>query len=345
MHGVVKAEPVPGVRLSRDLSEPVPESGEVVVEVAATSVCGTDLELYEWSESAQGFDPKLPFVMGHECAGTVVAVGPEVGGVSVGDRVAAESHIFCGRCYLCRTGKAHNCERLRVLGITWDGAFAELVKLPASVCFRLPESVSPEIGALFEPAGVSVHALQRAGSVAGCDVLVSGCGPIGLVVVQLALLFGASRVFAAEPNAFRRELAANLGANALDPNEQSMDEVRQHMDGGHGVEVAFETSGARQALPWLLDAVARESRIVTVGHPGQPVPLDVAAYINKKGVVLAGVFGRRIWDTWEILSQLVVSGRLDLSWLITHRLGLAEFENGMQLLRRGESGKIIVYPN
>jgi threonine 3-dehydrogenase len=331
--------------LSRDLSEPVPESGEVVVEVAATSVCGTDLELYEWSESAQGFDPKLPFVMGHECAGTVVAVGPEVGGVSVGDRVAAESHIFCGRCYLCRTGKAHNCTRLRVLGITFDGAFAELVKLPASVCFRLPESVSPEIGALFEPAGVSVHALQRAGSVAGCDVLVSGCGPIGLVVVQLALLFGASRVFAAEPNAFRRELAANLGANALDPNEQSMDEVRQHMDGGHGVEVAFETSGARQALPWLLDAVARESRIVTVGHPGQPVPLDVAAYINKKGVVLAGVFGRRIWDTWEILSQLVVSGRLDLSWLITHRLGLAEFENGMQLLRRGESGKIIVYPN
>jgi threonine 3-dehydrogenase len=164
------------------------------------------------------------------------------------------------------------------------------------------------------------------------------------VVVQLALLFGASRVFAAEPNAFRRELAANLGANALDPNEQSMDEVLQHMDGGHGVEVAFETSGARQALPWLLDAVDRESRIVTVGHPGQPVPLDVAAYINKKGVVLAGVFGRRIWDTWEILSQLVVSGRLDLSWLITHRLDLAEFENGMQLLRRGESGKIIVYP-
>ncbi|MDQ5827469.1 MAG: alcohol dehydrogenase catalytic domain-containing protein, partial [Chloroflexota bacterium] len=121
MQGVVKAEPVPGVQLSRDLSEPVPESGEVVVEVAATSVCGTDLELYEWSESAQGFDPKLPFVMGHECSGTVVAVGPEVGGVSVGDRVAAESHIFCGRCYLCRTGKAHNCERLRVLGITFDG--------------------------------------------------------------------------------------------------------------------------------------------------------------------------------------------------------------------------------
>jgi D-arabinose 1-dehydrogenase-like Zn-dependent alcohol dehydrogenase len=186
MQGVVKAEPVPGVRLSRDLSEPVPENGEVLVKVAATSICGTDLELYEWSESARGFDPKLPFVMGHECSGTVVAVGPEVGGLLVGDRVAAESHIFCGRCYLCRTGKAHNCERLRVLGITWDGAFAELVKLPASVCFRLPEPISPEIGALFEPAGVAVHALQRAGSVAGCDVLVCGCGPIGLVVVQLA---------------------------------------------------------------------------------------------------------------------------------------------------------------
>jgi threonine 3-dehydrogenase len=148
-----------------------------------------------------------------------------------------------------------------------------------------------------------------------------------------------------EPNAFRRELAASLGAITVNPNEQSMDEVLQHMDGKHGVEVAFETSGAPEALPWLLDVVDRESRIVTVGHPGQPVPLDVAAYINKKGVVLAGVFGRRIWDTWETLSQLVVSERLDLSWLITHRLDPAEFEEGMRLLRRGESGKIIVYPN
>jgi threonine 3-dehydrogenase len=124
-----------------------------------------------------------------------------------------------------------------------------------------------------------------------------------------------------------------------------MGEISQRMDGGHGVEVAFETSGAPEALPWLLDAVDRESRIVTVGHPGQPVPLDVAAYINKKGVVLAGVFGRRIWDTWETLSHLVVSGRLDLSWLITHRLALAEFEDGLRLLQRGESGKIIIYPN
>ena len=345
MQGIVKTEPVQGVELSRGLSEPVPENGEVLVEVAATSVCGTDLELYDWSESAQGFDPELPFVLGHECSGTVVAVGSDVGGLSIGDRVAAESHIFCGRCYMCRTGNAHNCERLRVLGITWDGAFAELVKLPASVCFRLPESVSPEIGALFEPAGVAVHALQRAGTVAGYDVLVCGCGPIGLVVVQLALLFGASRVFAVEPNDFRREMAASLGAITVDPSEQSTDDISWHMDGRHSARVAFETSGAPEALSWLLDAVDRESRIVTVGHPGQPVPLDVAAYINKKGIVLAGVFGRRIWGTWETLSQLVVSGRLDLSWLITHRLGLAGFEDGMRLLRRGESGKIIIYPN
>ena len=136
-----------------------------------------------------------------------------------------------------------------------------------------------------------------------------------------------------------------MGAITLEPNEQSMDKVLQHMDGSHGVEVAFETSGVRQALPWLLDAVGRESRIVTVGHPEQPVPLDVAAYINKKGVVLAGVFGHRIWETWGMLSEVVVSGRLDLSWLHTHRTGLGDFENGMQLLRRGESGKIIVYPN
>lgn len=332
------------MELSQELLEPVPEAGEVLVKVAATSICGTDQELYEWSESARGFNPKLPFVMGHECSGTVVEVGPNVDSVSVGDRVAAESHIFCGRCYLCRTGKAHNCERLKVLGITWDGAFAEFVKLPASVCFRLPESIPMEIGALFEPAGVAVHALQRAGSVAGRDVLVCGCGPIGLVVVQLAVLYGASRVFAVEPNPFRRNLAASLGAITMDPNEQSMDEFVQHTGTRHGAEVAFETSGAPGALPQLLNAVSRESRIVTVGHPGQAVELDVATYINKKGIVLAGIFGRRIWDTWEILLQLVVSKRLDLSWLITHRLSLTEFEDGLRLLR-GESGKVIIYPN
>lgn len=343
MQGIVKAEAKQGIELQRNLPEPTLEKDEVLVEVAATSICGTDLELYEWSESAQGFNPTLPFVMGHECAGTVVAVGPGVDGIAVGDRVATESHIFCGRCYMCRTGNAHNCEHLKILGITWDGAFAEFVKLPASVCFRLPESVPLEIGALFEPAGVAVHAVQRAQSVAGRNVLVCGCGPIGLTVIQLAMLFGASRVFAIEPNPFRRDLAASLGASTVDPTTQSLSENEEYVDSERGIEVGFETSGAEGVLPGLLDVMDRESRVVTVGHPGRPVPMDVATHINKKGVVLAGIFGRRIWDTWEMLLQLIVSERLDLSWLITHRLGLAEFEDGIRLLGE-DSGKIIIYP-
>lgn len=343
MQGIVKAEATQGVELQRDLPEPALDKDEVLVEVAATSICGTDLELYEWSKSAQGFNPSLPFVMGHECAGTVVEVGADVEGVAVGDRVAAESHIFCGRCYMCRTGNAHNCEHLKVLGITWDGAFAELVKLPASVCFRLPESIPLEIGALFEPAGVAVHALQRAGSVAGRNVLVCGCGPIGLTVIQIALLFGASRVFAVEPNPFRRNLAAGLGASTVDPATQSLSENDQYLESERGIEVGFETAGAEGVLQGLLEMMDRESRVVTVGHPGGPVPVDVATHVNKKGVVLAGIFGRRVWDTWEILLQLVDSGRLDLSWLITHRLGLNEFDDGIRLLGE-DSGKIIIYP-
>jgi threonine 3-dehydrogenase len=343
MQGIVKAEAKAGVELHRNLPEPALQKDEVLVEVAATSICGTDLNLYKWSKGAQGFNPSLPFVMGHECAGKVVEVGTAVEGIAVGDRVAAESHIFCGLCYMCRTGNAHNCEHLKLLGGTRDGAFAELVKLPASVCFRLPESVPMEVGALFEPAGVAVHALQRAQSVAGRNVLVCGCGPIGLIVIQLALLFGASRVFAVEPNPFRRNLAANLGASTVDPNTQSLRDNEQYMVSRRGIEVGFETSGAEGVLQGLLEMMDRESRVVTVGYPGQPVPVDVGAHINLKGVVLVGVSGRRVWDTWELLLQLIESGRLDLSWLITHRLGLSEFDDAIRLLRE-DSGKIIIYP-
>lgn len=316
----------------------------MLIEVAAAAICGTDAHLYEWTKSARDFNPRLPLVMGHECAGTIAAMGEGVQGLKVGDRVSVETHLFCGRCYQCRVGNAHNCLNMEVLGLTWDGVFAEYQRVPAHVCFPLPESVPLEIGALFEPAGVSVHALQRAGNVAGNSALVCGAGPIGLVVIQLLVLYGATRVVALDLNPFRRKLAERLGAIALDPRDTDVVEFcRQEFCWTGGVDVAFETSGSAAVHKMLFEALRREGRLVTVGHPGKEVSIDIAADINKKGITLSGIFGRRVWDTWETLLALVESGRLDLSWIITHRLPFEEFEKGIDLLSQ-DAAKVILHP-
>lgn len=342
----MKREPGPGALLAEQVAEPVPGAGEVLVKVAATSICGTDVHLYEWTPSAQAFAPTMPLVMGHEAAGTVVATGPGARELKVGDRVAVESHIFCGSCYFCRTGDAHNCLRIRILGLTWDGAFAEYFKVPERVCFPLPASMPLEIGALFEPCGVAVHALQRAGwNVEGSSVLITGAGPIGLVLTQLCLAGGAAWVVAVEPNPFRRSFAERLGARSIDPaSTDAVELARRSSPRRGGFDLAFECSAVEACIPLLMEALRREGTLVTVGHPGRPVPVDVAAHINKKGITLRGIFGRRVWDTWELLLTLVESGRLDLGALVTHRLPLREFETAIQLLRE-DAAKILVLPD
>lgn len=345
LRAILKQKPAPGVHFASEVPEPTPGEGEVLVEVAATSICGTDLHLYEWTASARAFQPTLPLVMGHESAGRVVAAGPGVSCLQVGDRVAAESHLFCGACYFCGTGDAHNCPNLRILGLTWDGAFAEYFRVPERACFSLPDSIPLELGALFEPCGVAVHALQRAGGgTLGASVLISGAGPIGLCLIQLCLAGGAARVVAIEPNRFRRRLAEDLGAQALDPGAEDAVALARRLNPRRGgFDLAFECSGAEPAIATLMAALRREGTLVTVGHPAAPVAVDVAAHLNKQGIVWKGVFGRRIWESWELLLALVESGRLDLGRLVTHRLGLEEFERAVRLLRE-DAAKILVLP-
>jgi threonine 3-dehydrogenase len=346
MRAILKAKPTVGVEFVKQYPEPEIGPDDVLVKVAATSICGTDVHLYVWDKSAQAFNMTLPHVLGHECAGTIVKVGSNASGLKVGDRVAAESHIYCGTCYTCRIGKAHNCMNLKLLGLTWPGAFAEYVPLPGKVCFPLPESISLEQGALFEPMGVAVHAIQRAGNLDGASVLLAGAGPIGLTLIQLAYLMGATSVVALEPNPFRRKLAEKFGARALDPLAPNFDLnaiVRKDYARRGGFDFAFEVAAA-PVHEMLFQAVRREATIVCVGHPNDVVPLDFAKYITTKMVVLKGIFGRRIWETWETLLAMVESGRLDLSQMITHRLGMEEFDRGIELLR-GESAKVLISPN
>jgi threonine 3-dehydrogenase len=341
---MVKGAAGPGAE-ARSVADPTPGRGEVVVRIEAASVCGTDREVVEWSPAAEAFGLRFPVVLGHEGAGPVVAVGPDVDGLREGDRVALESHLACGTCYPCRTGDGHECAATGILGMHLDGVFAEYVAVPANLCYPLPHGVDSEVGALLEPAGVAWHAIGRgAMAAAGGTVLVSGCGPVGLVVVQLSMLLGATTVIAVEPNPYRRGLAAALGATAVGPDADVVDLARTATGRRGGVDVAFEVSAAPGVLPTLFEAVRREGTVVTVGHPARPQEIDVAAHVNKKGVTLRGVFGRRLWDTWERMGPLVSSGRLDLSWLVTHRMGLDELPAAIDLLS-GEAAKVLLLPS
>lgn len=343
MRALVKDAPGPGATATT-LPDPIPRATDVLLRVEAASVCGTDREVYEWTTSAQAFGLSFPRVLGHEGVGTVLEVGRDVTSVRPGDRVALESHVACGACFPCRCGDGHDCAALDILGMHLDGVFAERVAVPESICVPVPESIPTEVGALLEPAGVAWHAIQRSSLLgAGGTVLVSGAGPVGLVIAQLSVLLGATTVVVVEPNPFRRSRAASLGVTALSPDDDVVAVCREATGRRGGVDVAFEASAASTAFATVFDAVRREGTVVTIGHPDAPVGIDVAAWINKKGVTWRGVFGRRLWDTWEALVPLVSSGRLDLSWLITHRLALAQLDEAVALLA-GEASKVLLVP-
>ena len=345
MKAVVKPAAARGIEVRDDWADPAAGPGEVLIQVAAASLCGTDRELYEWTASAQAFNLQPPVVLGHEGSGTVLAVGEGVTSVSVGDRVALESHLICGNCYPCRTGSAHTCERTGIVGMHIDGLFAERISVPEGVCVRLPDSVSLETGALLESAGVAMHAVQRSGyAVAGQSVLVNGCGPVGLVTAQIALAMGAAHVVAVEPNPYRRNQAELIGAHVIHPSDDVVGLCRDLAGARGGFDVAFEVSGVSGVLPPLFDALRREATLVTVGHPSQPAPIDIAAHINKKGITLRGIFGRRLWDTWQQLLLLVESGKVELEWLITHRLPLDQAKEAIELLT-GDAGKVLLVPD
>jgi threonine 3-dehydrogenase len=344
MKAAIKTSAARGVDYVTDHPDPKPAAGQVVIDIAAASLCGTDRELYEWTPSAQAFNLDIPVVLGHEGAGTIVEIGPGVTGLKAGDRVALESHLICGQCFPCRTGDAHTCEKTRIIGMHINGVFAEYMAAPQDICVKLPDHASLEIGALLEAAGVAVHAVQRSDyAVAGRAVLVSGGGPVGLVVAYLARLMGAAHVIVVEPNPYRRGQAEQIGAVAMSPGEEVVERCRELTGRRGGFDVAFECSGAPAALPTLFAALRREATLVTVGHPSRPAEIDIAAHINKKGITLRGIFGRRLWETWEQTMLLLDSGRLDIDWLITHRMPLHQIDDAIGLLT-GDAGKVLLIP-
>ncbi len=343
MLAVVKAEAAPGADV-RDVK--VPEIGltDVLVRVKVASVCGTDLHIYNWDSWAQHrIHP--PLIPGHEFCGEVAAVGAEVTTVKEGDFVSAEMHVNCGKCYQCRTGDAHICQHVKIIGVDADGAFAEYVRIPESNIWKLDPAIPQEYASILDPLGNAVHTVL-AGEIAARTVAITGCGPIGLFAIAVARAVGATMVFAVEVNPYRRKIATQMKADyVLDP---SRDDVKQFVfdhTGGLGVDVVLEMAGHPDAIRTAFDIVRRGGRISLLGLTSKPVSLNFSEDVIFKGITIQGINGRRMYQTWYQMQALLKAGKLDLHPVITDRLSMKDFSKGMERLRTGEASKILLYPN
>ncbi len=343
MKALIKTQPEPGATLG-EVATPEIQRDEVLIEVKSAAVCGTDIHFYQWDSTAANFPVRLPLILGHEYSGDIIEVGKDAQGFSVGDRVSVETHVPCGKCYSCGLGNGHNCQNMELIGITYPGAFARYAKAPSKVTFKLPPGVAYEEGALFEPAGVAMRGIDEAHISPGDTVVILGCGPIGLVAVQMALVVGASQVIAIDVNDFRLEMAHRMGAQTLNPSRDKIVERVQEFSGRKGgADVVLEISGAPEVFEYLFDLIRLEGHVVTIGHVSRPVSVNISKQINLKGVTLKGVFGRRIWETWEHLSSLVAAKRIDLSGVITHRFPLEQFQEAFVQVH-GRAGKVVFVP-
>jgi len=338
----------PGAELV-DIPIPEPKDDEVLVHVHAASICGTDLHMLEWNEWADGRIAAVPMTFGHEVAGTVHAVGDEVHHLQPGVFVAAETHIACGHCSTCQTGRAHICENLRILGVDTEGAFAEYVVVPAKNAWVVGEGIDPDVASIMEPFGNAVHASFGTGGgedIATNSVAVIGCGPIGMFAVGIVRALGAFEVIAIEPNGYRRGRAAAMGADVLlDPAEVDPVEAVLEQTSGVGAEVVLEMSGNSIAIDQGTRMLARGGRMSLLGLPDASVTLDLNDQVIFKEARLQGITGREMFRTWQQTTTLLSTGRVDVTPVITHRYPLDRWQEGFDATASGSSGKVILVPN
>lgn len=332
----------PGAKL---IEAPVPKIGplDVLIEVKATSICGTDLHIYDWDPWAQS-RIKPPLIFGHEMAGEIIEVGSHVQGFQVGDHVSAETHIACGHCFQCRTGNAHICESVKILGVDTQGVFAEYVSLPAANAWKNPKSIPHDIATAQEPLGNAVHTVFD-GPVTGQRIAIWGCGPIGICAAALCKASSADLVIAVDINDFRLNLAKEMGADYIfNPERDDVIKEIKNLTNGKGADAFLEMSGNPKAFVDGLKATRAGGRASILGVFPTKIEVDVTKEIVFKGIRLHGINGRLMYDTWYKASSLLRNGKVKLEKIITHKFKMSEFEKAFQTLKGPSAGKIVLYP-
>lgn len=344
MKAIAKLKAGPGLELTEVPAPPI-TSHRVLVKIKAASICGSDVHLFKWDDWAkEHLSP--PRIVGHEGAGEVVEVGAQVEHLQVGDRVSLESHIPCLGCDRCRTGEMHLCRRLQTIGFEVDGCFAETIAMPELCCVKNPRDMPWEIASIQEPLGNAVYAVSES-KVAGKQVAIFGDGPIGLFACALARTLGAVKIFACGASPYRMAIMKKLGPDFLfDVTKDNPVDLILEKTHGEGVDVVLEMSGAAKAIHDAFKVVRNGGVFTAFGIPSKPIEIDLAQEIILKGIKIIAIHGRKMFDTWKEMGNLLSSGRLDVSPVITHRFAFKDFAKAFALLTQNpiEAGKVILQP-
>ncbi len=338
MKTLAKLEPEEGIWLHHD---PIPEPGpnDLLIRIKKTSICGTDVHIYNWDGWAQRTIP-IPMTIGHEYMGEVAAIGGEVQGFAVGDRVSGEGHITCGYCRNCRAGRRHLCRNAVGVGVNRPGAFSEYLVLPAVNAFALPDKVTDDLAAILDPFGNAVHATLTFPLV-GEDVLVTGAGPIGIMAAAVSRFVGARFVVITDINPYRLELARSMGVTrAVDARNEDLHDVMHDLGMTEGFDIGLEMSGAPSAFMDMLETMNHGGKIAMLGIPSEPMAIDWNRVIFK-GLTLKGIYGREMYETWYKMANLIEAG-LELGPIITHRFAVDDFQEAFDVMRSGKAGKVIL---
>lgn len=343
MTAIIKEQSASGVKLTK---KPIPtdlDDREVLIKVLATSVCGTDLHIYNWDEWSQK-RIKPPLTVGHEFSGQIIKLGSKVNHLKEGDIVSAETHIVCGVCEFCKRGEGHICKDTKIIGVDTDGCFAEYMKMPAENLIKNEGNVDPKFLSIQEPLGNAVHTMTHF-DIVGKDVAICGCGPIGLMAVNVSKAVGARKIIAIEINEYRRNKALELGADVvINPLEEDVIKRVLEETNGLGVDVVGEFSGNKHAIESAFKYVKLGGKMSMLGISNKNIEIDLSNDVIFRGITIYGVVGRIMYDTWFKVKGLVESGRLDLDKIVTHTFKLEEVEEAMAVMTSGNSGKIVLIP-
>lgn len=339
MQALSKAHSRPGIWMTQT-AIPTPGPNDLLIKIKKSSICGTDVHIYNWDAWAQKTIP-VPMVVGHEYVGVVAGMGSEVRGFELGDRVSGEGHITCGHCRNCRAGRRHLCRNTLGVGVNRPGSFAEYLVLPAFNAFKLPDDIPDDIAAIFDPFGNAVHTALTFDLV-GEDVLVTGAGPIGVMAAAVARHVGARNVVITDVNEYRLELARKMGVTrAVNVAREDLWEVAtQELHMHEGFDVGLEMSGNGAAFSQMLHLMNNGGKVALLGIPSGDVKIDWNDVIFKM-LTIKGIYGREMFETWYKMTALIQSG-LDLTPIITHHFGIQDFQQGFEAMLSGQSGKVIL---
>jgi threonine 3-dehydrogenase len=338
MKALVKSKPEPGIWLE-DIGIPEVGHNDVLIRIKRTAICGTDIHIFKWDDWAKATIP-VPLAVGHEFCGEIVECGSEVRGFEIGDRVSAEGHITCGVCRNCRAGRRHLCMNSVGVGVNRPGAFAEFLSVPAFNVFKLPTSISDDMASILDPLGNATHTALSFDLV-GEDVLITGAGPIGIMATAIARYAGARHIVVTDINDYRLGLATDMGATrALNVTGESIDETMKELGMEEGFDVGMEMSGNPEAFQDMLRTMHHGGKVALLGIPPEEMSIDWNQVIFK-GLIIKGVYGREMFETWYKMSSMLQSG-LNIDPIITHHFDIDDFQPAFELMESGQSGKVIL---